>query len=240
MAGAIYIYRMSSRFLSDLAGLFFPQRCPGCGADISAGTSPLCIPCFNEMPRTGFASVNANPVEKIFFGRLPLVFAHSEMYFSKAGIVQQLIHQLKYKGNLEIGEFMGTLIGQSLEAGKGMGCCDYLVPLPLHPSKLFKRGYNQAEVICRGISARTGIPILNNVVSRGKFTETQTRKKRMERWLNVDGSFYAKDEPVLYKKKLLLIDDVLTTGATLEACGRSILQIPGVQLAIATLAYASK
>ena len=232
---------MAISFLADLARLFYPQRCVGCGADLSSGSvSPLCLICFNEMPRTGFAGVDANPVEKIFFGRLPLLFAHSELYFSKSGIVQQMIHELKYRGNKEMGEFMGRLIGQSLEGGHGTACCDYLVPLPLHPSKLFRRGFNQAEVICNGISSRTGIPVLNNHVSREKFTETQTRKKRTERWKNVDGSFSVKDENSLHGKRLLLVDDVLTTGATLEACGRALLQMPGIQLAIATLAYASK
>ena len=231
---------MAVSFLADLARLFYPQRCPGCGADVYEKDSPLCIPCFNDMPRTGFASINANPIEKIFFGRLPLLFAHSELYFSKSGVVQHLIHELKYKGNQDIGEYMGTLIGQSLESGKGSMCCDYLVPLPLHPSKLFKRGYNQAEVICRGISARTGIPVLADLVARGRFTETQTRKKRTERWQNVDGSFAVTHKEEYQDKKILLIDDVLTTGATLEACGRALLQIPGIQLAIATLAYASK
>lgn len=231
---------MVQSLLSDLANLFYPLRCVGCGADVYTKASPICITCFNDMPRTGFSGINVNPIEKIFFGRLPLIFAHSELYFSKSGIVQQLIHELKYKGNQEIGEYMGTLIGQSLELGKGPMCCDYLVPLPLHQSKQFRRGYNQAEVICKGISVRTGIPILSKAVVRCRSTETQTKKKRTERWQNVDGSFSILEGCKMEGKKILLIDDVLTTGATLEACGRALLQIPGIQLAIATLAFASK
>jgi predicted amidophosphoribosyltransferase len=133
--------------------------------------------------------LSGNPVEKVFTGRIPLKAAHSEFYFSKGQLVQHLIHLLKYKSNKEIGHYLGTMIGNSILRSGRFTNLDYLVPLPLYPDKEFKRGYNQAEVICNGIAEITQIPVLTKNVIRQRATETQTRKHRAERWQNVDGSF---------------------------------------------------
>jgi ComF family protein len=192
------------------------------------------------LPHTNFAQHANNPIEKIFWGRIPLVAAHSEFYFAKESLIQHLIHQLKYKGNQEIGIYLGELMGLSLLDSNRFNKIDYLIPLPLYPDKERKRGYNQAAVICMGMSRTMNVPVLSGNVTRMRFTETQTKKHRTERWQNVANSFMVKDKNQLRGKNILLIDDVITTGATLEACGNSIMQAGEVNLSIATLAMATK
>lgn len=181
-----------------------------------------------------------NLIEKIFRGRLPLIAGHSEFYFAKNELIQHLIHQLKYNHNLEIGIYLGEITGNTLLKSTRFEDIDYLIPLPLYPEKQFKRGYNQAEVICNGIHKSTMIPVMANNIVRQRATETQTRKHRAERWQNVAGSFVVTEPATLTGKHVLLIDDVITTGATIEACGQAILTVEGTSLSIAALAHASK
>jgi len=220
--------------------LFYPHVCTGCGSDLLEETNLLCFRCINDLPHTNFAAFANNPVEKYFWGRLPLTAAHSEFYFSKEFLIQQLIHQLKYKGNMEIGFYLGELMGKSLLTSSRFNSVDALIPLPLYADKEHKRGYNQAAVICNGMSSVMNVPVLNNYVIRRHATETQTRKHRTERWENVKGSFMIPNSDALKNRHLLLVDDVVTTGATLEACGNVLLQAQSVKLSIATLAYAAK
>ena len=225
---------------SSTLHLFYPHVCTGCGSDLLQQDNLLCLHCINNLPHTNFAQHNNNPVEKIFWGRIPITAAHSEFYFAKESLLQHLIHQLKYKNNTAIGFYMGELLGKSLLNSNRFNNIDYLIPLPLYPHKERKRGYNQAAVICNGISAVMNVPVLNGHVIRQRFTETQTRKHRTERWENVAGSFMVKNPEALKDKNILLVDDVITTGATLEACGSIILQTKGVKLFIAVLAHAAK
>lgn len=226
--------------LTDTLHLFYPHICLGCGSDLIDKKNLICLYCINELPHTNFAWHKNNPIEKIFTGRIKIMAAHSEFYFSKGTLVQHLIHQLKYNNNKEIGYYLGELMGNSLLRSNRFSNIDYLIPLPLFADKEFKRGYNQAEIICQGIHLSTQIPVMLNNVVRIHPTETQTRKHRAERWENVDGSFSCKNPSSLKGKKLLLVDDVITTGATLEACGQVILQVPGTRISFASLAHASK
>jgi ComF family protein len=226
--------------LTDTLHLFYPHICLGCGSDLIDKKNLICLYCINELPHTNFAWHENNPIEKIFTGRIKIMAAHSEFYFSKGTLVQHLIHQLKYNNNKEIGYYLGELMGNSLLRSNRFSNIDYLIPLPLFADKEFKRGYNQAEIICQGIHLSTQIPVMLNNVVRIHPTETQTRKHRAERWENVDGSFSCKNPSSLKGKKLLLVDDVITTGATLEACGQVILQVPGTSISFASLAHASK
>ncbi len=225
--------------LADTAHLFYPHICNGCGSDVLADESLLCAKCFINLPVTNFAAHPNNPIEKIFWGRIPLVAAHSEYYFAKSSLTQHLIHQLKYKGNTDIGHYLGELMGKSLLESNRFNI-DGLIPLPLYPDKERKRGYNQAAIICNGIAQSMKVPVLNNYLIRQHFTETQTKKHRTERWENVAESFALKNAPFLKGKHLLLVDDVVTTGATLEASAHTLLNIEGVKLSIATLTFASK
>jgi ComF family protein len=226
--------------ISDTLHLFYPHICTGCGSDVLERENLLCLKCINDLPNTNFAMHNGNPVEKAFWGRIPVTAAHSQYYFAKENVIQHLIHQLKYKSNKDIGVYMGELMGSTLLSSNRFNNIDALIPLPLYPDKERKRGYNQATVICEGMAKTMNIPVLTNNVIRQRFTETQTRKHRVERWQNVEGSFVVNNPAALSGKNILLVDDVITTGATIEACGSTILQCEGAKLFVASLAYAAK
>jgi len=225
---------------ADTLHLFYPHVCTGCGSDLVNEKNLLCLKCIDDLPHTHFEQHAGNPIEKIFWGRLPITSAHSEFYFSKESLIQHLIHQLKYKNNKEVGIYLGKLMGRQILNSNRFQQIDYLIPLPLYPDKEHKRGYNQATIICNGISSAMNIPVINNNVMRLRFTETQTRKHRTERWENVEGSFVIKNESTLKGKHVLLVDDVITTGATLESCGHAIMKTGDIKLSIATLAFATK
>lgn len=222
-----------------IAGLFFPRHCHGCGSDIISKHQLICIRCQYQLPLTHFEQFPNNPVEKIFWGRIPLTAAASYLYFTKNSVLQNLLHELKYRGNREMGIFLGQQMGLAFKNAPQFSQANGLVALPLFPSKERKRGYNQAALICEGFSAATGIPFLPNAITRTAYTETQTHKNRIERWQNMQGKFEVTDAAALENKKIILIDDVVTTGATLEACGIELLKINGLQLSIATVAYTS-
>lgn len=226
--------------LQDTLHLFYPHTCVGCGGDLPGSKDLLCLKCINDLPYTHEAAYPLNHTEKIFAGRLPVAAACSSFYFTKGTLMQHLIHQLKYKGNKEIGFYLGEIMGAALVESNRFNQIDVLVPLPLYPDKERKRGYNQAAVLCNGISSVMNVPVETVNVIRRRFTETQTRKHRTERWENVDGSFVVQNESAAAGKHFLLVDDVVTTGATLESCGQAILKIPGARLSIAALAFASK
>jgi ComF family protein len=226
--------------LADTLHLFYPHLCAGCGSDLLQDHELICIRCIVNLPHTGFASQPGNPVEKMFWGRMNLHAGHSECYFDKAGLVQQLVHELKYRGNQEIGIYLGRLMAGSLVASGRFSAIDCLVPLPLFAGKERKRGYNQAAIICKGLSSIMDLPVLWDAVKRENATETQTKKHRAERWENVSGSFVLNEPERLTGKHVLLVDDVITTGASLEACGEVLLQAPLGSLSVCTLAIATK
>lgn len=228
------------KILGNTLHLFYPHICTGCGSDLLEENNQLCLRCINELPHTNFAIHPNNPIEKIFWGRIPVAAAHSQFYFAKESLIQHLIHQLKYKNNTSIGLYLGELMGNTLVQSNRFSAIDYLVPLPMYADKEKKRGYNQATIICNGLSAAMNVPVLKGNVTRKRFTETQTRKHRIERWENVEGSFIINGTDALKGKCILLVDDVITTGATVEACGSILTQIEGLQLYIASLAHAGK
>ncbi len=228
------------KYFDSVIHLLYPHNCNGCGSDLLEKNQLICLQCLSTLPRTSFASFQNNPVEKIFYGRMHVRAAHSEFYFMKHEIVQNLLHQLKYKGNIEVGEYLGNITADSLLKSKRFSDIDLIVPLPLHPKKEFQRGYNQASCICKGISEVMNIPVLEKNVVRKYATQTQTRKNRSERWENVAESFHVEEPEALYGKNILLVDDVITTGASIEACGSRILALKGTSVYVASLAYASK
>lgn len=226
------------QLLHNALHLFYPHTCTGCGSDLLPNDALLCAQCIVQLPHTGFAPMADNPVEKMFTGRLPLQAAYAQLYFTKDGLVQHLIHQLKYKGNADIGLYMGRLMGQTLLDAVRFHPIHALVPLPMYAAKERQRGYNQAAVLCQGMAEVLQVPIDTQHVVRQRNTQTQTRKQRTGRWQNVEGSFAVTDPAALAGRHLLLVDDVVTTGATLDACGHMIRQVPGVKLSVAALAYA--
>lgn len=219
--------------------LFFPHICTGCGSDILNVESALCMRCVDAMPETNFELHPDNPVEKSFWGRLPLIGATAQFYFTKESLMQHLMHQFKYKGNRELGIQLGRMMGEQI-MNSGRFDADALVPLPLFPVKEKRRGYNQATVLCQGMAERMKIPILDKAITRPQHTETQTKKGRIERWKNMEGKFILSDPDAIKNKHLLLVDDVVTTGATLEACGNELLKAENVRLSLATLCTATR
>lgn len=222
---------------NDFTHLFFPHNCLGCGSDVLANGAVLCMQCFSQLPDTGFIQQPNNPVEKIFYGRTNIQAAGSAFYFTKESMIRNLMVELKYRDNKEAGYFMGKLLGMQLAATERFNTVDAIVPLPLNAKKERKRGYNQAAVIAEGIQAEWSRSILTKAIGRKIFTNTQTQKGRIERWENMQDVFEVTDAGALAGKHILLIDDVVTTGASLEACAAPMLQVPGVTISIATVAY---
>jgi ComF family protein len=171
---------------------------------------------------------------------MQIINAAAHFYFTKESLMQHLMHQFKYKGNKDLGLQLGRMMGNDLMSSGRFNDIDALIPLPLFPSKEKKRGYNQATVLCDGIAEILHIPVLKNVITRPQHTDTQTKKGRIERWKNIEGKFLLKDQKAIQNKHLLLVDDVVTTGATLEACGHELLSAEKVKLSLATLCVASR
>lgn len=220
-----------------LTHLLFPHLCDGCGTDIVGKGNCLCLRCLHNLPQTHFEILPGNPVEKRFYGRLPLVNATSNYFFTKNSLAAHLVHEIKYKGNRELARQMGMQMGEAIKKA-GRFNVDVLVPLPLFPARERKRGYNQSLLLCEGMVNRLPLPILRNSVIRDHHTDSQTRKGRVERWQNMEGKFRLIDPVSIQGRHILLVDDVMTTGATLEACGSEILKAQGSSLSIATLCMA--
>ena len=224
----------------SLLQLVFPHICAGCGSDLLNEESQLCIRCLTALPETNFNLHANNPMEKIFWGRLPLASATAQFYFTNESLIQQLMHQLKYKGNKELGLQLGRLMGSGFKETNRFNGIDALIPLPLYPKKEKRRGFNQATILCDGISEILNIPVFKNTIIRTQHTDTQTKKGRMERWQNIEGKFELLNPASIENKHILLVDDVVTTGATLEACGSILMQAENLRLSIATLCFASR
>lgn len=219
--------------------LIFPHVCEGCGSDVLQSDHFLCLECHSKLPVTEFAQYSSNPIEKIFWGRLPLASATAHCYFTKNSTLQNLLHVLKYRGNRELGLYLGRVMGTALAASNRFRFVDALVPLPLFPAKERARGYNQAAVLCEGIAEVMDKPILKNAVIRTTYTDSQTKKNRVERWANMEGRFELSRPEMVRDMHLLLVDDVVTTGATLEACGTELLKGENTRLSLATLCYSA-
>ncbi|TVR41716.1 MAG: ComF family protein [Bacteroidia bacterium] len=222
--------------LNDFVSLVYPETCCACKSLLADGERHLCIYCIHGLPKTDFFRYKENQLSRIFWGRMRLETGTSLLYFQKGGKVQRVIHQFKYKGNTDLGFYLGTMLGLSLQHAELYADLDLIVPVPLHPARESKRGFNQSRVISDGISHVLSIPCPGNLLVRREYTSTQTKKSRFRRWENVSAVFDIPDAGVIEGKNILLVDDVVTTGSTLEACGQRLLEIPGTKLWIATLA----
>ena len=223
----------------DLLSLFFPNLCAGCRKPLVRGEKVICTLCIFHLPKTYFHQDSDNPLTRVFWGRVELEGVAAYVYFQKGGTVQHLLHQLKYKGNKEIGVQMGRLYGMELNYSEIFKGVDTIIPVPLHPRKLRKRGYNQSLMFAEGLSAAMKKDLETRSLYRKSFSQTQTRKSRYSRWENVESIFAVRNPSRIAGKHLLLVDDVITTGATTEACAQALLQVPGVRVSVAAIAYAS-
>ena len=225
-------------WIYDMLNFFFPVYCPVCGATISVRNQLMCLHCEINMPRADFADPADNPVAQLFWGRVEVEAATSFFKFEKGSRYQKLLHLLKYKGDKTVGVYLGKLLGTELKDSV-FNQCDYIVPVPLHPKKERKRGYNQSEIIAVGTSFITGIPVRTDLLFRDSFTATQTRKSRFERFQNVENVFRFESSRIEKRGcSILVIDDVVKTGSTLEACALVLLKKKGVKIYLATVACA--
>jgi len=225
-------------FIHGFDHLFFPRTCQACGHVLYKQEKVLCTKCLYHLPKTNFWHHADNPVAEIFWGRVELNAAASFLFFNKSGKVQHLMHNLKYRGKKQIGPFMGELIGKELKKSKQYQTVDMVLPVPLHPDKLTKRGYNQSALIAKGIAQSMKIPVYTDLLIKTKNTESQTKKSRYERWQNVSRVFKLQNPSLIKNKHILLVDDVITTGATIEACAQVLLHEENVTVSVFSLAYA--
>ncbi len=224
-------------FFQSLLHLFFPHTCRGCGCDLLGEDMVFCLYCEASMPLTGFEFFDSNPVEKIFWGRVYIQAASAYVYFTSGSPIQRSLHLFKYRGKKEVGHYFGLRMGTAIKKSGRFSDCEIIIPLPLYAEREKKRGYNQAGIIAESLSEELRIPVISEVVFRVKKTETQTHKSRIERWKNMEATFEIRDPEIIVNKHILLVDDVVTTGATLEACTRTLLKIQGVRVSISCLAH---
>ncbi|MDR2027206.1 MAG: ComF family protein [Prevotellaceae bacterium] len=230
---------MLAKIWDSLFSLVFPDLCEVCGTPLVRGERYICLSCLYKMPRTKFWEKEANTVEQLFWGRVNIEHACSLFYFRKGSDYRILIHKLKYKGKYNIGLRLGEELGACLGNSPLYKNVSMIVPVPLHPLKERQRGYNQSEYIASGISNIMNLPVEKKNLIRTKYTQTQTRKNVIERWENVQSIFDVRDKSGFDGEHILLVDDVLTTGSTIESCASAVLNSCTCKVSIATVGYAS-
>ena len=223
---------------ADFVSLFFPRYCQACFGPLVKGEEIICTRCIAGLPKTNYHLQQTNPVEAKLAGRLPVRQAWAFLKFRKGGIVQHLLHQLKYNNHPEVGVALGKIFGYELsEAGLSAGF-DIIVPVPLHELRKRKRGYNQSAKFAEGLSYSLETPWDESISVRKTKATTQTKKSKMERWENVKDVFTISENRSLVNKRILLVDDIITTGSTLEACGQHLIMAGCQELSVACIAEA--
>ena len=229
-----YIYNLWDDFIS----LLFPRLCYACGDHLLRNENLICTECFVIIPRTNFHIDKDNLLEQLFWGRCLIEKAAAFSFYNKGSRIRNLIHHLKYKGIKEIGYELGRIYGLSLISSDFMSDIDLIIPVPLHPSRIRTRGFNQSEIISSGIADIAGLQLNTDSLVRIASSSTQTKRSRYERWTNVEGIFCVTDPEVIRNKHILLVDDVITTGSTIESCSHELLKIEGVKVSVVALAFA--
>ena len=223
-------------YATDFGTLFFPRYCSSCNRNLMHYEKAVCMHCLTHLPRLHMHDEHDNPIEKLFWGRIDVEAATAFLSMPRNGISHRLIHRLKYHNDQEVGERLGALFAQELLESARLKEIDVILPVPLHPKKLHVRGYNQCDCIARGMAETLGVEVSNNNLTRTHFNSSQTRRGRISRWSNVKDNFWLRDPEKLENKKILLVDDVITTGATIEACAAALGKVKGIQLYVAALA----
>lgn len=233
------ISRWGKQVFTDVLHLFYPKLCMACEQSLPLKSDLLCVSCSFELPKTNFHFMAQNQLTEQLWGRIPIHHGSAYYYFTKNSGVQNMIHSLKYQNRPDIGEYLGEAHGKSLRESPFYQKIDAIVPVPLHWKKLKKRGYNQALMYAKGLATAFEKPV-EELISRTESTSTQTKKSRLHRFQNVEHVFDLVDRFTTASKHFLLVDDVMTTGATLEACAQKILQNQDCKVSVATIAYASR
>jgi ComF family protein len=222
--------------LKKLLKLFFPEVCLGCSKVLINNEKTICISCRHNIPLTNNLYQSENECFKKFYGRIPLAFASAMLFYHKKGITQQLIHQLKYRNHQEVGTLLGEWYVTDLAKNETLQTIDYIIPVPLHKKRLKERGYNQVDTFCKAIAKGLQKPFETNLLIRSEYARSQSKMNLVNRNAVSEKTFQTRSSAQHQGKHFLLIDDVLTTGATLEACGKEILKIPNATLSIITIA----
>jgi len=224
-------------YLSDFLCLVYPRVCHVCGSSLFRHERVVCSRCLHHLPAARFTNDPSNPAAQVFWGRVPLENVLTAFLYNKGNAIQQLIHKLKYRGMKEIGIFLGEALGREIAAIKENNGISCIVPVPLHPRKQRKRGFNQSEIIAAGIAKVLGVEVNTDALYRRNFSSTQTRKSKYERWQNVESIFGLRKPETVMNRHILLVDDVITTGSTIEACARALLRAEGVKVSVAAVAF---
>ncbi|APZ46175.1 amidophosphoribosyltransferase [Polaribacter reichenbachii] len=225
------------RLLKDLFYIFYPKLCVVCDENLIENENVLCTLCRHDLSLTNFNSYQNNKITQAFYGSIIIEKAYALLYYRKEGSTLNLIHDLKYKGNEEIGVFFGNWLGEMLKENNEFKNVDCIIPVPLHPKKLRERGYNQVTKFGERLSFYLNVPLIENELIRISSTKTQTFKSRFERFINLDTKFSLKNPSKFNNKHILLIDDVITTGATLKACAKEFQKSKNCRISILTMAY---
>jgi ComF family protein len=225
-------------YLGDFIALIFPELCQACGENLVQGERLICTACTYDLPYTNFHMQPDNVVARQFWGRIDVAMVYVLLYFAKGGKVQKMMHRFKYRNMPLIGNKLGSMAGSRLAERQAATPIDVIIPVPLHPQKLKLRGYNQSAQFAQGLASRLNLPVDTDNLVRVKHTDTQTKKSRFSRYENMKEVFTVLNPEQFAGKHILLVDDIITTGATLEACGIELLKIEGVKLSLAAIAYA--
>lgn len=226
-------------FINDFMSLIYPRYCEACEENLFRHEQYLCNGCLLSLPKSNYHLKKDTELELTFAGRIPAVNTASLYLYQKCGRVQKLLHALKYQNQKELAEYLGRLYSADINTHEFAQQIDVITPVPLHPNKLKLRGYNQSEWFGKGLAAGLLKPLNTNILERTTDTSTQTKKKKFQRWENVEGIFKLKNTVGLTNKHVLLIDDVITTGATIEAAWLALKDIEGIKISIASIAFAA-
>jgi ComF family protein len=222
----------------SIINLFFPKVCSGCSSFLLSNENVICTVCRHDIPLTNHHLNPENDAFKKFYGRIPVIHTSALFYFHKKGIVQELIHNLKYKGHEEIGTVLGEWYAEDLKTITLLQTVDEIIPVPLHPKKLKERGYNQVTAFGTALSASLNLVYNDSLLIRNVYSKTQSKKTLLGRTEGIETIFDVSFTEKNHNKHFLLIDDVITTGATLEACSRALMKIPGAKISIVCMAMA--
>nr|WP_298893074.1 phosphoribosyltransferase family protein [uncultured Psychroserpens sp.] len=222
--------------IKNLLNLFFPQICSACSNHLSDNELQICTTCRHQLPLTNFHDDPNNALHKMLYGRVKLQQATALLHFSKKGIVQQMMHNLKYRGQEQIGEFLGEWLGELLKPMSSYQDIDVVIPVPLHKAKLKSRGYNQVDKFAKAIAKSLHAEYNTTMLVKTTNTKTQVFKDRLKRQSSAHSNFEIQNGITLKDKHILLVDDIITTGATIEDCANQLLKIEGVKLSLATMA----
>ncbi|MGI9550703.1 MAG: ComF family protein [Aurantibacter sp.] len=225
-----------TKILNDISNVLVPEVCFGCNAHLLGGEHLLCTSCRNDLPLTEYTFNVENPVDRIFYGRINIKKANSFLFFTENGTVQRLLHHLKYKNQEKIGDFLGNWFGQIIKENGFIDPIDFVIPVPLHSKKLRQRGYNQVALFGMRLAEHLEAKYADNILFKTANTKTQTKKGRIGRWFENKSLYTLSNSDLIRDRNVLLVDDIITTGATLEMCTKVLMESNNVNVYVASMA----